>query len=51
MILISIFILQVVCLLFFYPLLVVGKQADEEMRLLFDQKIQAEQEKIVSNKI
>lgn len=44
MILISIFILQVVCLLFFYPLLVVGKQADEEMRLLFDQKIQAEQE-------
>ena len=45
MILISIILLQVICLLFFYPLIVVGKQADEEIRLLFEQEMQGEQKK------
>lgn len=45
MILISIILLQVICLLFFYPLIVVGKQADEEIRLLFEREMQGEQKK------
>lgn len=40
-----IFTVEMVLMLFFYCLMVTGKRADEELHLLFEQKIQEEQKK------
>ncbi|MDO4556427.1 MAG: hypothetical protein Q4B70_15005 [Lachnospiraceae bacterium] len=44
-------IAQVVVFLFFYPMLLVGKQADEELRVLFEKRFPEEERKELEDKM
>ena len=50
MVVIWIIVTQIVIFLFFYPLLLIGKQADEEMLLLMDENIEKRNRKIMEER-